>query len=68
MISIFWFVRLLAKVTLPSITVVPPVPSIAEVSVPSPSAIEPRLLIVSAIFNPSALIAKLEPLLILSAF
>ena len=55
-------------VTEPSITVVPFVPLIAEVRVPSPRAIEPRLLIVSAIFNPSASIAKLEPLLILSAF
>ena len=34
MISIFWLVRLLAKVTSPSITVVPPVPPIAEVKLP----------------------------------
>ena len=68
MISIFWFVRLFAKVTLPLITVVPFVPLIAEVRVPSPKVIVPKLEIVSVIFKLLALIAKLEPLLILSAF
>ena len=54
--------------TSPSITVVPFVPLIAEVRVPSPKVIVPKLEIVSVIFKLPALIAKLEPLLILSAF
>ena len=54
--------------TSPLITVVPSVPPIAEVRVPSPKVIVPELEIVSVIFKLPALIAKLEPLLILSAF
>ena len=54
--------------TSPSITVVPSVPPIAEASVPPFKVIVPKLLTACVIFNPSASIAKLEPLLILSTF
>ena len=52
-------------ITSPLITVVPSVPPIAEASVPPFKVIVPELEIVSVIFKLSALIAKLEPLLIL---